>query len=149
MARSIIALILLSSISIVRFASAQATKEKLLTKTQAIAAAEKFVAAPGAIPAGTMPVQPHAAGARLDSGLWFVGFNTSIPNTLRGVTVDAKTGAAKLLSHNLQPSWLFEAVQTSTETVKGAAQPAPAKKKKGKKAKAVSAPAAPTPAPAP
>jgi hypothetical protein len=79
-------------------------KGKPFSRSDAIAIAEKFVAAK---PAGTELFRPHAVGARLDSGFWFVGFDTLYSANLRGVSVDADTRAAKLLKQNLKRDWLL------------------------------------------
>ena len=106
---------------------AQQTQEKLLSKTDAIAVAEKFVSIQGYTgTAKEVTLQPHALGARLDSGLWFVGFHAANLPTIRAVVIDAKTSSARLASNNIQQAWLLAddsaaAPAISTATVKTAA----------------------------
>ena len=124
------------------------TNQATLSKKAAIAAAEQFLAGNGG--GAQSSLQPKAVEARLEDNLWFVGFRgTSLP-ILRAIIVDARTGAARLASQNIQEDWLrgrdnpsaaaaVPAISTSTATAPGKADK---KKKKGKAKKpAASAPA--------
>ncbi|MBI4422438.1 MAG: hypothetical protein HY554_01855 [Elusimicrobia bacterium] len=100
--RSILHLaVLLGTAPLAQAAAPEAPKP--LGRAQAVAAAEKLIAEQGHLE----PVEPKAAGARLDSGVWFVGFKAVSPGgRIRGVSVQELGGAARRLSQNLPAAWL-------------------------------------------
>ncbi len=106
---------------------------KTLTRDQAMARAEAIVAEQGytaaAASAATLArdpfdpaggrdailaarqgsLEPKAAGARLDSGMWFVGFKTAQGGRIRGVMLDEKGELVRIVSQNIQLDWLNSA----------------------------------------
>lgn len=110
-----------------------AAEEKTLSKAEVVALAERFVAEQGytAQPSKAAKdkivveptegartpdevlkgrqgsLEPKAAGARLDSELWFVGFRAAAGTRIRGVRLDAKGQNIRMLSQNMQADWLL------------------------------------------
>jgi|CXWL01.1.fsa_nt_gi ribosomal protein L12E/L44/L45/RPP1/RPP2 len=67
---------------------------------EAIAAAEKHVASQG-----YTDLQPKAVGARLDSGIWFVGFRSTAGPSIHGIMINGQK--IKRVSQNLKLDWLM------------------------------------------
>lgn len=92
-----------------RGAFGEEAEKKPLSKREAIAFAEEFVAkaSSAAVASGLDALQPKAVGARLESELWFVGFRSADGRRLRGVVVDIRGEGARLASHNFKEDWLL------------------------------------------
>ena len=137
------AIALLVPLLLARVGCSEEIKSIVLSKKEAITIAEKFVAAQGYT--GKSPdvsLQPHAVGARMEANLWFIGFQATNLPVIRGIVVNAQTRATKLVSQQIQKSWLteFDKDQPSTAAAKPAsadkpkeAKPKPAKAKSKKK----------------
>lgn len=107
-------------------------EDEVFAKDDAIAFAERFVADQGytgqlakvskdgvvkdpldptTSPEGVLQarrgsLEPKAAGARLESDLWFVGFRTTAGSRIRGLRMDAKGQGARFVGQNIQADWL-------------------------------------------
>ncbi|MEK7389014.1 MAG: hypothetical protein AAB036_04895 [Elusimicrobiota bacterium] len=105
--------LILSSLLILSFSSAPLRCETPtdpnapLSREGATALAEKFVAEQS-----YGDLQRKAVGARLDSGIWFVGFQAAIGTSIHGIMVMNNGKKLKRVNQNLKLDWLTEKPET-------------------------------------
>ena len=100
MKRSLLLSVLLLSATAL-YAAAPAPAPASDPAAEATALAEKYVASQG-----YTDIQPKAVGARLDSDVWFVGFRSTVGNSIHGIMVMNKGQKIKRVSQNLKLDWL-------------------------------------------
>lgn len=118
------AAVLLAASAAAKEAPKPLTRQEIITRAEALISEQGYAAKTGTadslvrdpfdppgkresvLAARKGTLEPKAVGARLDSGMWFVGFRSTIGGRIRGVVLDETGTLLKFVSQNMQLDWL-------------------------------------------